>query len=65
MISWKIVKSLEESGLLKTCFIPEIKNETKEQKGWFQGMSLDTLGASLFRNLLTRLVEAPLEQMKA
>ena len=30
-----------------------IKNETKEQKGRFLGMLLDTLGASLFGNMLT------------
>ena len=30
-----------------------IKNEVKEQKGRFLGMSLGTLGASLLGNLLT------------
>ena len=30
-----------------------IKNETKEQKGGFLGMLLETLGASLLGNLLT------------
>ena len=30
-----------------------IKNEVKEQKGGFLGMSLGTLGASLLGNLLT------------
>ena len=30
-----------------------IKNETKEQKGRFLGMLLDTLGASLLGNMLT------------
>ena len=30
-----------------------IKNEAKEQKGGFLGMSLGTLGASLLGNLLT------------
>ena len=53
MISWKIVKSLEESGLLKTSFSQAIKNEKKERKGGFQVMLLDTLGAILLENLLT------------
>ena len=35
-------------GVTKT-----IKNERKEQKGWFLSMLLGTLGASLLRNLLT------------
>ena len=30
-----------------------MKNEAKEQKGGFLAMLLGTLGASLFRNLLT------------
>ena len=30
-----------------------IKNEAKEQKGWFLGMLVGTLGASLLENLLT------------
>ena len=34
-------------GVTKT-----IKNEIKEQNGWFLGMLLHTLGASLFRNML-------------
>ena len=48
----KIVKSLEESGLLiksKT-----IQNEAKEQKGGFLSMLLSILGASLLVTLLTR-----------
>ena len=46
----KIVKSLEESGLVG--FIPT-KDEAKEQKGRFLGMLLGTLGACLLGNLLT------------
>ena len=49
----KIVKSFEESGLLIKGVSGTIKNEAKEQKGVFLGMLLDTLGASLLRNLLT------------
>ena len=49
----KIVKSLEESGLLIKSVSETIKNEAKEQKGGFLGMLLGTLGASLLGNLLT------------
>ena len=49
----KIVRSLEESGLLIKGVTETIKSEAKEQKGGFLGMSLGTLGASLLRNLLT------------
>ena len=48
----KIIKSLEESGLLIKGIGEAIKNEAKEQKGGFLGMLLSTLGASLLRNLL-------------
>ena len=48
----KIVKCLEESGLLKKGIRETIKNETKEQKVGFLGMFLETLGASLLGNLL-------------
>ena len=49
----KIVKPLEESGLLTKDVSKTIKNEGKEQKGEFLGRLLDTLGASLLGNLLT------------
>ena len=49
----KIVKSLEESGLLVKCVSKTIKNETKEQKGGILSMLFGTLGASLLGNLLT------------
>ena len=49
----KIVKSLEESGLLIKGMNELIQHEAKEQKGGFLGMLLGTLGASLLRNLLT------------
>ena len=49
----KIVKSLEESGLLMKTVSETIKNKAKEQKKGFLGMLLGTLGASLLENLLT------------
>ena len=49
----KIVKSLEESGLLIKGVRKSIKNEAKEQKGRFLSMLLGTLGVSLMGNLLT------------
>ena len=48
----KMVKSLEESCMLIKDVSETIKNEAKEQKGWFLGTLLGTLGASLFGNLL-------------
>ena len=48
----KIVKSLEESGLLIKGVSEKIKNKTKEQKGWLLEMFLGTLGPSLLGNLL-------------
>ena len=48
----KIVKSLEESGLLIKGVGERIKNKAKEQKGRFFGMLLGTLGSSLLRNML-------------
>ena len=42
----KIVKSLEESGLMIKGVGETIKNEAKEPKGGFLGMLLGTLGAS-------------------
>ena len=49
----KIVKSLEEFGLLIKGLRKTIKNESKEQKRQFLGMLLGTLDASLLQNLLT------------
>ena len=49
----KIIKSLEESGLLVKSVSKKIKNEAKEQKGEILGMLLSTLGVSLLGNLLT------------
>ena len=49
----KIVKSLEDSGLLLKGVTETVQNEIKEQKGGFLSMLLGTLGASLLGNLLT------------
>ena len=50
----KIVKSLEDSGLLLKGVTETVQNEVKEQKGGFLSMLLGTLCASLLGNLLTR-----------
>ena len=49
----KIVKSLEEYGLLIKGVSKTIMNEAKEQNGRFISMLLGTLGASLSGNLST------------
>ena len=49
----KIVKSLEDSGLLLKAVTETVQNEVKEQKEGFLSMLLGTLGASLLGNLLT------------
>ena len=50
----KIIKCLEESGLLIKCLVSEtIKKEAKQQKRRFLSILLGTLGASLLGNLLT------------
>ena len=43
----KIVKPLEDSGLLLKGVTESVQNEVKEQKGGFVSMLLGTLGASL------------------
>ena len=48
----KIVKSLEETGLLIIGISETIKNETKEQKGGFLPILLETLTDSILRNAL-------------
>ena len=50
----KIVKSLEDSGILLDRITETVKNEVKEQKGSFLSMLLGTLGASLLGDLLTK-----------
>ena len=49
----KIVKSLEDSGLLLEGVTETVQNEVKEQKGGFLSMLLGTLDAILLGNLLT------------
>ena len=50
----KIVKSLEDSGVLLKDVTEAIQNEAKEQRGGFLGTSLGALGASLLGDLLTK-----------
>ena len=49
----KIIKALENSGILLNRVSKTIKNETKEQRGGFISMLLGTLGAILLGNLLS------------
>ena len=49
----KIIKSLDDSGLLMEEVTKTVQNEVKEQKGAFFSTLLGTLGASLLGNLLT------------
>ena len=49
----KIVKSLEESGLLLKGVTETVQNDVKEQKGQFLSMLFGKLGASLLGNYLT------------
>ena len=49
----KIVKPLEDSGLLFKGVTETVQNEVKKQKGWFLSMLLGTLYASVWGNLLT------------
>ena len=49
----KIVKSLEDSGVILKGVSETIQHEAKEQRGGFLSMLLGTLGASLLGNLLT------------
>ena len=48
----KIVKSLENSGLLLKGVTESVQNEVKERIGGFLSMLLGTLGANLLGNLL-------------
>ena len=49
----KIVKSLEDSGLLLKGVTETVQNDVKDQKEGFLSMFLGTLGASLLGNILT------------
>ena len=48
----KIVKSLDDSGLLLKGVTETVQNELKEQKGGFLSILLGTLGASLLGNAI-------------
>ena len=48
----KVVKSLEDYGLILKGVRETIQNEAKEQKGGFLSMLLSTLGARLVGNIL-------------
>ena len=49
----RIVKFLEDSGLLFGGVSETIQNEAKEQRGGFLSMLLGTLGGSLLGDILT------------
>ena len=49
----KIVKSLDDSGLLLKRVTESVQNEVKEQKSGFFSTLLGTLGSNLLGNLLT------------
>ena len=53
MKDMKIIRALENSGILLKGVSKTIKNETKKQRVGFLSMLLGTLGASLLGNLLT------------
>ena len=50
----KIIKSLEDSGVLLKGVIETIQHEAKEQRGGFLSMLLGTLGASLLGDVLSK-----------
>ena len=50
----KIVKSLEDSGVLLKGVRETIPHEAKEQRGGFLSMLLGTLGASLLGDVLSK-----------
>ena len=50
----KIVKSLEDSGVLLKGISETIQHEAKEQRGGFLSMLLGTLGASLLGDVLSK-----------
>ena len=54
----KIVKSLEDSGVLLKGVSETIQNEAKEQRRGFISMLLGTLGASLLGDILPKGLSA-------
>ena len=55
---FKIVNSLENSGVLLKCVSERIQHEAKEQRRGFLSMLLDTLGASLLGDILSKGLSA-------
>ena len=49
----KIIQALKDSNILLKGVTKTTENETKEQRGGFLSMLLETLEASLLGNLLT------------
>ena len=49
----RLIKSLEDVGLLKQCVREAIENKAKEQKAEFLDIILGTLCPSLLGNILT------------
>ena len=60
----KIVKSLEDSGILLNRITETVRNKVKERKGSFLSMLLVTLGASLLSDLSEVLQELEKEQLE-
>ena len=52
----KIIKSLEDSGVLLKGVSETIQHEAKEQRGGFLSMLLGTLGASLLGDVLSKVL---------
>ena len=52
----KIIKSLEDSGVLLKGVSVTIQHEAKEQRGGFLSMLSGTLGASLFGDVLSKVL---------
>ena len=52
----KIVKSLEDSGILLKGVSETIQHEAKEQRGGFLSVLLGTLGASLLGDILSKIL---------
>ena len=52
----KIIKSLEDSGVLIDGVTETVKHETKKQEGGFLGALLETLAASLVQPVISSVV---------
>ena len=61
----KIAQALEDSGILLKGVTKTIKNETKEHKGGFLSMLLETLDCSLIADVLTKNLFKGKESVKA